>query len=101
MKKQILTLTLLTCAYTLPTLAADTPWIFTSSLASKNEMMSIMKKEFCRPISTSVLSNKCVQYKQGYICPQEDNSQFVISTYDSKKACDKALKKAKRLLARK
>lgn len=86
--------------YTLPSFAADAPWVFTSSLANKSEMMAIPKKEFCRPISTSLMSNKCVQYKQGYVCPQENESHFVISTYATKNECNKALKKAKRLLAR-
>ncbi|WP_413291149.1 hypothetical protein [Bdellovibrio sp. HCB337] len=101
MNTKLLTLTFLVSAYCLPTLASEAPWIFTSSMASKNEMISIQKKEFCRPISTTLMSNKCVQYKQGYVCPQEDEGQFVISTYNSKKDCDKALKRAKKLLARK
>jgi len=103
MVQKILTLTFLVSCYALPTFAAESerpaPWIFTSTLPTKNDAISIPKKEFCRPISTDVLSDKCVQYKHGIICPQEDNSKFVISTYENKKACEKALKKTKRLFA--
>jgi hypothetical protein len=99
MVQKILTLTFLVSCYAVPSFAVDGPWIFTTTLPTKNEMISIPKKEFCRPISTSVLSDKCVQYKQGIICPREDNSQFVISTYENKKACEKALKKTKKLFA--
>jgi hypothetical protein len=103
MVQKILTLTFLVSCYSLPTLAAESsksaPWIFTTTLPTKTEVISIPKKEFCRPISTDALSDKCVQYKQGIVCPQDGSSKFVISTYENKKACEKALKKTKRLFA--
>jgi hypothetical protein len=101
MNKKILTLTVLASLYAIPTLATDTPWIFTSIIPTKKEMLSISRKETCRPFSPKLTSGKCVKYKQGYVCPQEDSGQFVISTYSSKSNCTKALNKARRLLAKK
>lgn len=100
MKKTILTLTMIVSGYSVSALATDAPWIFTSTIPAKNEMISISKKEFCRPLDMQLMSNKCSQYKQGYVCPQQDESQFIITTYTSKQDCTKALKKARRLLAR-
>lgn len=100
MNKKILTLTMLMSLYSLQTLAADTPWIFTSTIPAKNEMVTIARKETCRPLNTQLMNSKCAQYKMGYVCPQEDNSQFIITTYSSKNDCAKALKKARRLLAK-
>jgi len=92
---------MLTSFYSIQALAADTPWIFTSTVPAKNEMISISRKEFCRPLNTTLMNSKCAQYKQGYVCPQEDEGRFVITTYSSKNDCNKALKKARRLLAKK
>jgi hypothetical protein len=98
MNKKILTM--LISFYSVHTLAADTPWIFTSTIPAKNEMITIARKESCRPLNTQLMNAKCVQYKMGYVCPQEDNSQFIITTYSSKNDCSKALKKARRILAK-
>lgn len=100
MTNKILTITMLMSLFAGPAMAAETPWIFTSTVPAKNEMISIPRKESCRPLNTKLMNAKCVQYKTGYVCPQEDRSQFVISTYTNKNECTKALKKARRLLAK-
>ncbi|MGZ3745269.1 MAG: hypothetical protein ACXVBQ_15505 [Pseudobdellovibrionaceae bacterium] len=94
-------ITLLAALYAPHSRGESSTWVFTSTLPQKNEMISIPKKETCHMLSTKLMSNKCVQYKLGYVCPQEDSGQFVISKYTSKNECTKALSKARRLLARK
>ncbi|HEY8270030.1 MAG TPA: hypothetical protein VIG33_04025 [Pseudobdellovibrionaceae bacterium] len=100
MKKKILALTLLTGVYSVQSWAESQTWVFTSTIPNKKEMLSIPKKETCRLFTAKLMSNKCVEYKQGYVCPQEDSGQFVISKYSSKSECTKSLNKARRLLAR-
>jgi len=100
MNKKILLLSLLGL-FSGNALAAESPWIFTSTVPAKHEMISIPQKEFCRPLNTRLMNPNCAQYKQGYVCPQEDQSQFIITTYASKSECNKALKKARRVLAKK
>jgi len=79
--------------------AAPPRWIFTTLLPSKEEIISIQRKEFCRPFEPTLMNTKCAQYKQGFVCPSQKGS-FVISAFDTKKECERNLKKAKNVLAK-